>query len=728
MITNKHLFLVVFILAAIPTIGRSDDSVLLRDAARRGDTATVKELLQKKVDIDGASEYGVTALALACDHGHSDVVAALLAAGASPNTRDKFYRFSPLGWAVMRKHTPIIELLLKHGTDDINSVFGNAVGMQQTDMVQLFLDSKKLSNQGVVDGLLAAKSMKADAIAKLIEATLTDESRALLEKSEQSRAAIAKLNQFAGLYLAQDGSKITVRVADEKLQIFEGEQEKPQVLEAAENDEFIARGTSALFQREADKVVSVRWKTGDREIAYLRTTGENADATVDKNSAEPSVALGPDFPLASAHWPNFRGLLSRGVNNDAPIATEWNGEAAKGIAWKTPIPGLGTSSPIVWGNRVFVTTAIQSTDTQGFRTGAYGDVESVNADGECSYQIMCVDLVTGKVLWDREAKKHVPKVKRHAKSSHANPTPTTDGERVIALFGEAGIYCYDMDGAILWNADLGTLDSGWFYDRSYQWGFGSSPMIFEDMVLVQCDVHDGSFLVALDLKTGKERWRTNREEIPTWSSPVAFLAKDGTPTVVVSGTKCTAAYNARSGSPLWKVGGFSEIVVPTPQITPDLAFITSGYAPVQPMVAILHNARGELHLPKDNEKQLPFLWSQMRGGPYMPTPIIADGNVYILDNSGLLTCLSLESGKRNFRQRLRNEKANAFTSSPVAANGNLYCTSEEGITFVVAMDDKGTIVSQNELGEAVLSSLAIAGGKLLVRAEKHLFAIESPAK
>ena len=438
-----------------------------------------------------------------------------------------------------------------------------------------------------------------------------------------------------------------------------------------------------------------------------------------------TVKLAEDFPMTDENWPNFRGNLSRGINNGKPIPAEWNGPQAKNIAWKTSIPGLATSSPIVIGNRIFLTTAEQATDKSGFRTGPYGDVESVNSDGECVYMLMSLDLESGKVEWTREAAREIPKVKRHAKSSHANPTPATDGKYVVAMFGGAGIYCYDLAGELQWKRDLGTLDSGWFYDKSYQWGFGSSPYIFEGLVLVQCDVQESSFLAAIDLLTGEMVWQTPREEIPTWSSPVGFMAADGTPTVVVTGTKCTAAYHARTGEKLWSLGGFSEIVVPTPQVMPDVVMLTSGYAPVQPIVALLHSARGELKLPTEKETGGPFVWAQTRGGPYMPTPIVEKEKIYILDNSGILTCMELATGKRVFRQRLRAEKANAYTSSPVASNGNLYCTSEEGLTFVVAMDGKGTVISQNELGEAVLTSAAISQGKLLIRGEKHLFAVQS---
>jgi outer membrane protein assembly factor BamB len=169
--------------------------------------------------------------------------------------------------------------------------------------------------------------------------------------------------------------------------------------------------------------------------------------------------------------------------------------------------------------------------------------------------LLCIDADKGSILWNRESIREVPKVKRHAKSSHANPTPATDGQRVVAFFGGVGVFCYNMDGSLLWSKNLGMLDSGWFYDRSYQSGFGSSPFIFEDTVYLQCDVQEGAFLIALHIETGETRWKVAREEIPTWSSPVAFVAQDGTPTIIATGTKCTAAYHARTGERLWSMGG-----------------------------------------------------------------------------------------------------------------------------------------------------------------------------
>ncbi len=296
------------------------------------------------------------------------------------------------------------------------------------------------------------------------------------------------------------------------------------------------------FLSEEAKELAEKTEAENKKTA---TTETPSPATNESESLNPRLTLTPDFPLDDSNWPQFRGVLSRGLSEKAKLPTSWSVEDNQNIAWKIPIPGLATSSPICWEDRIIVTTADQEGDTAGFRTGAYGDVDSVKGEGICSYQVICLERDSGKILWQRECVREVPKVKRHLKASHANPTPATDGRVVVASFAGAGIYCLDlMTGELLWQKDLGKLDSGWFYDKSYQWGFGSSPYIFESTVILQCDHQDGAFIAAFDLKTGQEKWRTVRDDIPTWSSPVAFVAEDGTPIVVVAGTKSSAGYNA----------------------------------------------------------------------------------------------------------------------------------------------------------------------------------------
>ena len=712
----------------------ADDGEALRGAARRGDVEAVQSLLGKGADINAASSYGVTALAIACDHGQIEVVHVLISAGAEINTKDRFYKFSPLSWAAMRQRRDIVKMLIDAGASDVDGVLSNAVGMQQSDVVEWILAGGKASEKTITDLVLATRnakrkgavSEKLDAILGMLEEKLSEDAKSRLQESEAMEAVKAKWADYLGIY-KNDSNSWTIQVVDGELAATDPNTDRSIVLQSSEPDVFTSRGLTVQFVRTSGAISSLVWKTDEREQVYQRVAESSVPSptTVDQAAVATGVVPLDDFPFDSDHWPQFRGPLARGISRGRTIATSWNGVEGTHVQWKTPIPGLGTSSPVVWGEHVFVTTAVQVSDEKGFRTGPYGDVESVEANGTCSYRLLCFDLKTGSLLWDREAANEVPKVKRHAKSSHANPTPATDGQHVIAFFGGAGIFCYDVQGNLLWKSDLGVLDSGWFYDRSYQWGFGSSPCIFEGMVIVQCDVQDGAFLAAIDIETGELKWRTPRDEIPTWSSPVGFMAQDGTPTVIVAGTKCSAAYHARSGERLWSLGGFSEIVVPTPQVLPTVFFLTSGYAPVQPMVLLRHGARGDLKIPDGSVDGSPFLWAQMRGGPYMPTPVILDGRIYILENNGILSGMELSTGKRLFRQRLRAANANAYTASPITDGSHVVCISEEGHAFVIAADGEGSIVSQNDLGEAVLATPAISQGKLLIRGEKHLFCIES---
>ncbi len=219
------------------------------------------------------------------------------------------------------------------------------------------------------------------------------------------------------------------------------------------------------------------------------------------------------------HWPSFRGRQAKGVAEGYATPTEWSVEDGTNIRWKTPIAGLAHSSPSIWGDRLFVTTAVRTEGDPSLRVGLYGDIASVNEDVVQRWRVYGLDKNTGEILWERTAHEGIPKVKRHPKSTHANPTPATDGEHVVAFFGSEGLYCYDMDGELLWKKDLGVLNSGFFQAPQAQWGFASSPIIHDGRVLVQSDVLEDSFLAAFDIRDGREIWRTERDDVPTWGTP-----------------------------------------------------------------------------------------------------------------------------------------------------------------------------------------------------------------
>ena len=281
------------------------------------------------------------------------------------------------------------------------------------------------------------------------------------------------------------------------------------------------------------------------------------------------------------NWPAFRGLKAAGTADGYDTPAFWDVEKNTNILWKAAIPGLGHSSPIVWENRIYLTTAISGLEDPELKVGLYGSIQPVEDDTVHKFNVYCLDKQTGKVLWERTAHEGIPEVKRHPKATHANSTPATDGEHLVAFFGSEGIFCYDMDGKLLWKKDFGLLESSFFMVPTAQWGFASSPAIHKGVVVVQVDVLKDSFLAALDIKTGKEIWRTTRSDVPTWSTPTIHEGK-GKTQVIVNGFKHIGGYDFKTGQELWKLGGGGDIPVPTPVVSGDLVFINGAHGKMSP--------------------------------------------------------------------------------------------------------------------------------------------------
>jgi outer membrane protein assembly factor BamB len=420
------------------------------------------------------------------------------------------------------------------------------------------------------------------------------------------------------------------------------------------------------------------------------------------------------------NWPQFRGPGATGVTEGQAKPVKWDVSSSQNVRWKTRIPGLAHSSPVVWGNKVFVTTAVSSAAKDETRFGLYGDVEPVKDDPQHAWKVFAIDKVTGKILWEQTAFDGMPKVKRHPKSTHADSTPVTDGKYLIVNFGSAGLYAYDLNGKLLWKQDLGVLDSGWFYDPDYQWEYGSSPTIYKDLVIVQADIQKNSFIAAYDIKTGKQVWKTPREEIPSWGSPTVYEGKLRAE-LITSGPKAVRSYDPATGKELWRLGPMSEITTPTPFVAHDLIFVTSGYAPIQPIYAIRPGGNGDLTL-KDGKESSEFIaWSKQRGGPYMPTPIVYGDLLYTCSNQGVLTAYNAKSGDRIYQERLGGT-GGAFTASPVASDGKIYFSSEDGDVFVVKAGPAYELLAKNPVGEVMMATPAISDNLVIVRTISHLFA------
>ncbi len=432
-------------------------------------------------------------------------------------------------------------------------------------------------------------------------------------------------------------------------------------------------------------------------------------------------AATPESEASGDNWPSFRGPRASGVGDGHPLPTTWSVPEGKNVQWRTEVPGLGLSSPVVWGDRIFLTTAVTGKKKAQLRVGLYGDVTPVYDDTVHRFDVLSFDKRSGEILWQRTAHQGVPKIKRHTKASHANSSPVTDGSHVVVFFGSEGLYSYDFDGGLKWKKDFGVLNSAFFRAPGAQWGFGSSPVIHDGKVIVQCDVTGDSFLAAFDLKDGRELWRTPRDEVPTWSSPT-ILEHGGRTQIVANGFKHIGGYDFRTGEEIWKLSGGGDIPVPTPVVAHDLVYVTNGHGDGRPIYAIRATASGVISLGRGKTSNQHIAWSEPWGGSYMQTPLVYGDHIYLCRNNGILSCHDARSGERIYRQRLARGNT-GFTASAVAGDGKIYYTSEVGEVIVVKAGAEHQVLATNPLDEIAMATPAISEGVLYFRTTEHLIAV-----
>jgi outer membrane protein assembly factor BamB len=421
-------------------------------------------------------------------------------------------------------------------------------------------------------------------------------------------------------------------------------------------------------------------------------------------------------------WPGFRGPSASGVADGQSLPDTWNGVTGTNIRWKVEIPGLAHSSAIVWGNRIYLTSAISSRGDATFKPGLYGEGTASEDRTPQKWVVIALDRKTGKTVWQRTAYEGVPKEKRHIKSTYANQTPVTDGRYVVAFFGSQGLYAFDMDGRLVWQKDLGVLNTGAYDLPEYEWGTASSPIIYKDLVIVQCDTQGESFVMASDIKTGKTVWKTERKELPSWGTPTVVQPPKGRPELVTNASNFVRGYNPDTGAELWRLGGSSKITAPTPIFSNDFVIVASGRAPERPIFAIKPGGLGDITPTADQSANPHVVWQKTGRGSYMPTPIIYDSIVHVLGNAGLFDAYDLATGREIYRQRIEHG-GSGFSASPVAADGRIYLSSEDGDIFVVRTGPAFQQVAKNPMGEPLMSTPALAGGTMYVRGERHLFAV-----
>ncbi len=425
-----------------------------------------------------------------------------------------------------------------------------------------------------------------------------------------------------------------------------------------------------------------------------------------------SSAYAPD------NWPRFRGPQAAGVTKDDPRLPErWGRD--ENVIWQVEVPGWGWSCPVVWGSKVFVTTVVSEEEYEKPRKGLYlGQGRRKPPKGIHHWMVYSFDLNTGKVLWKQEAHQGEPKSPRHPKSTYASETPTTNGEHLYVLFGDVGLYCYDLEGTPIWSQPIEPKKT------LYDYGAAASPILHGNQVIMIYDNQEASYIASYDTKTGQQQWRTGRDEMSSWDTPVVWenaLRSE----VVTPGKRKIRSYDL-NGKLLWEMDGrMSNLVIPSPFAAFGMIYITSGYIgdKHRPVYAIKPGASGDI-TPAEGQTSEFIQWYLPTGGPYNPSPIIYGDYYYTLHDRGFLTCHNARTGQEVY-ERQRFEPRASFTASPWAYNGKLFCLSEDGLTYVVQAGPEFKQLHTNDLDELCLASTAACQGKLLIRTASRLYCLSN---
>ena len=429
------------------------------------------------------------------------------------------------------------------------------------------------------------------------------------------------------------------------------------------------------------------------------------------------VALALATPAAGPNdrWAQFRGPSAGAAENDPALPDRWS--ATSNVLWTSDVPGIGWSSPVVWGDHVFVSSVINTGQAEAPRPGLYLGGERPAPTAPHRWTAYDVDFATGKVRWSKVVRTGAPAASKHLKNSYASETAVTDGERVYFYFGNVGLFAFDMEGAEVWSKPLGP-----FKTRN-GWGTAASPVLHRDRIYIVNDNDDQSFLSAYDKRTGAEIWRVNRDEGTNWATPFVW-EHDGRAEIVTSGSGKVRSYDL-AGTLLWELKGMSSISVPTPFERHGLLFISSGYVgdALRPAYAIRPGATGDISLKPAETSNQYIAWSMPTLAPYNPTPLVYGDYYYTLFDRGFFACHDAKTGKEIYgRQRIAAD-ASGFTASPWAYNGKIFATSEDGDTYVIQAGPEFKVLAKNSLGELTLATPAVARGSLVIRTASKLYRI-----
>jgi outer membrane protein assembly factor BamB len=693
-------------------LAAQDREGALRAAARTGDLAAIQRLATGGTPVDAGDRWGKTALAFAAAEGHAEVVRWLLANGADPCARETFFGSSVLDGALSEGRLEIAAELLRAGADQRAMAFWLAA---REDRIELA--------RAAVEGGPVTVSEKARLIAELGErdgewASLLERLATVPDPPPPSYSA-EQLARFAGEFEGWDNDALVVVEARGGRLWLRLPDEDAVALRTVGEQEFEGEGRelSVGFFGRAGTVegLSVR-RSGAPPVTLRRSVADPvADAARRVRAAGADVAPG----RRTVHWPGFRGDNGSGIGDGDPTPITWDLATGEGVAWSAELPGLANSSPVVWGDRVYVTTAVAAGGSKALETGLTGAGTEIEEASEHRWLVLAFDKRTGAKLWETEVGRGVPLTRRHMKATQANATPATDGEHLVVIFPTAGLACLDLDGKVRWKHELGGLNAGGFNDPTLQWGYASSPLIWRDRVIVQVDIHDGPYLAAWELSSGKPLWRTDRPEVaPSWSTPALWQTPDGPQ--VVTNASLIHGYDPADGRQLWSLGPSSVQVVSMPVVGAGVVYVGAGYPPAKPIYAVKTGISGDVRV--DPGAAHPVLrWSQDRGGAYMPTPLLYRGLLYVVHHNGRLVAYEAESGDAVYKARF--SKVGTFTNSPIAVNGTIYTGTEEGLLYVLEAGPEHRELAVHDFGEPLMATPAVSEGLLLVRTPSKLWAL-----
>lgn len=417
-------------------------------------------------------------------------------------------------------------------------------------------------------------------------------------------------------------------------------------------------------------------------------------------------------------WPQFRGANSRGaVADDASLPDRWSAEEK--VVWKHDLAGRGWSSPIVWGDRVFVTTVVNEEESEPVKKGLYfGGNRPAPPQSKHVWKVICLRLTDGELLWEKTVHEGIPEKGLHIKNSYASETPVTDGERIYCLFGNVGIFCLSLDGELIWQQELPA------HKTRFEWGTAASPVLFEGRLYYVNDNEEESYLTALDAATGETIWRVERDEKSNWATP--FIWKNDLRTEIITpGTGKVRSYDL-DGNLLYEFGGCSSITIAMPYANDDFLFVSSGYVMDRrkPLFAVRPGAEGDISLEPDSTSNEFIAWCQPKAAPYNPSTLLYDGLIYVLYDRGFFACYDAATGEEVYgRQRIPGGRA--FTSSPWAYNGKIFCLNEDGKTFVIKAGREFEVLHVNELeeDELCMATPAMVDGYLLIRTADRIYCL-----